>query len=48
MENEQYKQLLIDGVKLSIIDAFHQHIQNVNDMETLKKIRKELRLGENK
>lgn len=48
MENDMYKQLLKDGVKLSIIDEFTRHIRNIDDIATLKKIRESLHLGEGK
>ncbi|MCY7861592.1 hypothetical protein [Bacillus haynesii] len=46
MENKElYEQLLIDGVKLSILDAFRTHLNNVNDIESLKQIKKQLGLN---
>ncbi|MEA3318915.1 MAG: hypothetical protein U9Q88_02725 [Bacillota bacterium] len=49
MEKENQNDLaygqLIDGMKVSIIDLFVKHIQNVDDVDTLRKIKKELLKG---
>ncbi|WP_281659448.1 hypothetical protein [Halobacillus sp. Cin3] len=42
MENELHKQLLLDGIKVTIIEAFVQHIKEVSDIETLHEIKKQL------
>jgi hypothetical protein len=45
-ENEMAYGQLVDGMKVSIIDLFVKHIQNIDDVEALRNIRKELLKGD--
>ncbi|GIN62517.1 hypothetical protein J27TS8_25100 [Robertmurraya siralis] len=42
IRNEEYVKVLADGMKLGIIDLFVKQIQEIDDLDTLKKIKKEL------
>ncbi|MDO3653546.1 hypothetical protein [Bacillus subtilis] len=42
ISNEEYIKILADGLKLSIIDLFVKQIQEIDDLYTLKKVKKEL------
>lgn len=42
ISNEEYVKVLADGVKLSIIDLFVKQIQEIDDLDTLKKIKREI------